>query len=123
MSTDSSDVDRRDKAPSLALPVVGLLLAIAMIGVGVWLAGRRNESLSTTYGRRRGSEAGKSVNGTAVLAELFRRGGHRVTTFGRLSPKLEEADAIVWIPVGSDVFVTVIRSKSDPPGAGSSVTE
>jgi hypothetical protein len=100
MSTNSthSEVDTRDKSPSLALPVLGLLLAIVMIGVGMWLAGRRNESLPTAYGRRRGSEAGKSVNGTAVLAELFRRAGHRVTTFGRLSPKLEEADVIVWTP-------------------------
>ena len=47
-------------------------------------------SCRPTYGRRRGGEAGRSVNGTAVLADLFKRAGHRVTTIGRLSPTAEQ---------------------------------
>jgi hypothetical protein len=29
---------------------------------------------------------------------MFRRAGHRVTTFGRLSPKLDRYDTLIWFP-------------------------
>jgi len=51
--------------------------------------------IDTEYGR---SNPSRSVNGTAVLAEMFEDAGHRVITWRRLSPKLREADTIVWIP-------------------------
>src|SRR5262245_4555636 len=82
----------------LTLPIVGAVCAIVLIGVGALLAGRRDEQLPTTYGRRRGSEAGRSVNGTAVLADLFRRAGNHVTTMSRFSPKVDQFDVVVWIP-------------------------
>lgn len=50
------------------------------------------------YGQRRGHEGSDSVNGTAVLASLFEQSGYRVFTWQRLSPKLEDADVIVWAP-------------------------
>ena len=56
------------------------------------------QELDDTYGRRRGALGGSSVNGTAVLAGLFERAGHKVKTWRRLSPKLGECDAIVWAP-------------------------
>ena len=86
-----------DRPQSLALPIAGVFVAIVLIVAGALLAGRRDEQLPTAYGRRRGTEYARSVNGTAVLADLFKRAGHRVTTFGRLSPKLEAADVIVWV--------------------------
>jgi hypothetical protein len=56
-------------------------------------------SLETTYGQRQGPMASSSVNGTAVLAEMFERAGHRVLSWHKLSPRLRErADCIVWIP-------------------------
>ena len=89
---------RRDETPSLRLPVIGLVGAIVLILVGLMLASRRAGSLPTAYGKRRGSEAASSVNGTAVLADLFKRSGHRVTTMTRLSPKVNDSDVVVWIP-------------------------
>jgi uncharacterized protein DUF4350 len=82
----------------LTLPIVGVVCAVVLMVVGALLAGRRDEILPTVYGRRRGSEASRSVNGTAVLAEFFRRAGNRVTTLSRFSPKLEQFDVIVWVP-------------------------
>jgi hypothetical protein len=87
-----------NKTQSLALPLAGIFIAVVLIVAGAILAGRRNEKLLTAYGRRRGTDYARSVNGTAVLADLFKRAGHRVTTFGRFSPKLKSADVIVWFP-------------------------
>ncbi|MBW8883721.1 MAG: hypothetical protein JF612_02860 [Planctomycetia bacterium] len=69
-----------------------------LIVVGALLAGRRDEPLPTVYGRRRGGEAGRSVNGTAVLADMFRARGHTVTTMSRFSPRLDKYDVVVWTP-------------------------
>src|SRR5438876_3405982 len=82
----------------LALPIAGLGCAVLLIVVGALLAGRRDEPLPTTYGRRRGGEAGRSVNGTAVLADMFRARGHTVTTMSRFSPRLDKYDVVVWAP-------------------------
>src|SRR5436190_17481878 len=86
------------KSQSLTMPVVGIIAAVILIIVGALIAGSRNEDLTTTYGRRRGSSASRSVNGTAVLAELFKRAGHRVTTFTRFSPRVNDFDILVWLP-------------------------
>lgn len=56
------------------------------------------DSLDDAYGRRRGTPGRASVNGTAVLAGMFQRAGHRVFTTRRLSPRLDRADVIVWVP-------------------------
>src|SRR6476646_830322 len=77
-------------ARGLALPIAGAACALLLVVVGVLLAGRRDEPLPTAYGRRRGGEAGRSVNGTAVLADLFRTRGHTVTTMSRFSPRLDK---------------------------------
>src|SRR5262245_35289051 len=82
----------------LTLPLLGIAAAVVLIVAGALLAGRQNESLPSTYGRRRGTDGAPSVNGTAVLIELFKQTGHRVTTRTRLSPSLNEFDVIVWIP-------------------------
>lgn len=82
----------------MLLPAAGVGIAILVILLGAFLGARRDEPLPTIYGRRRGGDAGRSVNGTGVLSEMFKSAGHRVTTFTRLSPKLERYDAIVWFP-------------------------
>ncbi len=57
------------------------------------------DGIDTTYGRRSGKVGGDSVNGTAVLAGMFERAGHKVSTTSRLSPRIrEKADVIVWAP-------------------------
>jgi hypothetical protein len=82
----------------LTLPIAGIACAVVLILVGVFLAGRRDEPVPTVYGRRRGGEGGRSVNGTAVLADMFRARGHTVTTMSRFSPRLDKYDVIVWVP-------------------------
>ena len=50
------------------------------------------------YGKRQGIHPG-SVNGTAVLAEMFENAGHTVSSWWSLSPRLNKrADCIVWFP-------------------------
>jgi hypothetical protein len=68
--------------------------------VGYWLTSRpSNEELPTAYGRRRGStEFVRSVSGTSVLADMFKKAGHRTTSWTRLSPRLDDYDVIVWAP-------------------------
>lgn len=78
---------------SLQTPICLLLSILALLQVGC-----QGESLPTTYGRRRGAIAEKSVNGTTVLSEMFEAEGWETASWRRLSPKLYEADVIVWIP-------------------------
>lgn len=74
---------------SRAVPL--LLLTASLAGCA--------EQLPVEYGQRVGVEAGASVNGTAVLADMFTAAGHRVFSWSALSPRLEErADCIVWFP-------------------------
>ncbi len=57
-----------------------------------------HKDLQTVYGQRSGPGATESVNGTAVFAEMFETAGHRVSSWRSLSPRLEQADCIVWVP-------------------------
>jgi hypothetical protein len=55
--------------------------------------------VDTIYGQRQGLGAKNSVNGTAVLGEMFEHAGHRVFSWAVLSPRLQQkADCIVWFP-------------------------
>ncbi len=85
--------------PAWLLPAIGVGVALVVLAVGYWMtATPADESLPDSYGRRRGAGFGPSASGTAALAEMFKKAGHRVQTFTRLSPKLNEADVIVWAP-------------------------
>jgi len=78
---------RTDQAP-LALLV---FVTLALSGCG--------PRIDTTYGQRQGPGASYSVNGTAVLGEMFEQAGHKVYSWHALSPRLyERADCIVWFP-------------------------
>ena len=69
-------------------------LLILLLGL---LSGCR-ESVTGGYGQRRGTDAGRSVNGTGVLAHMFEQAGHQVSSWRRLSPKLDREQVIVWFP-------------------------
>ena len=96
--------------PSLELPIIGAVIALVVLVVGVMIMGRRDEKLPSIYGCRRGVEAGRSVNGTAVFAEMFRKSGHSVATRNRFSPKLEDFNVVVWIP---DDFAPPTKERRD----------
>ena len=70
-----------------------------LLAVGLAVAaGCGGEQLDGTYGRRRGSPGGESVNGTAVLGEMYREAGSTVASRRFLSPKIHDYDVIVWAP-------------------------
>jgi len=76
------------------LPTPFCLLLAACVA-----AGGCAQDLNTTYGQREGAFAADSVNGTAVLGDMFERAGHKVFSWRALSPKLwDRADVIVWFP-------------------------
>jgi hypothetical protein len=67
-------------------------LALPALALAALLSGCSDGGVETTYGRMRG----QSVNGTGVLAELFRRQGHTVRAASRLNEKTAgQADLIV----------------------------
>jgi len=72
------------------------LLPICLIFAA--LAGCAREELDGTYGLRHSLVGRKSVNGTAVLSEMFKARDFRVNSWRRLSPKLDDYDVIVWFP-------------------------
>ncbi|MFM2096989.1 MAG: hypothetical protein RIS70_4113 [Planctomycetota bacterium] len=70
--------------------------SIALLTLASLVAGCRDESISTDYGRRAANL--RSANGTSVLASMFEKAGHKVSTWRRLSPKLDGFQSIVWAP-------------------------
>jgi hypothetical protein len=86
---------KRRALPLAVLPRHGLLLLALLL---LYLAGCHRD-LDTEYGQRSGPGAATSVNGTAVLSEMFEQAGHKVTSWTALSPRLSKrADCIVWFP-------------------------
>lgn len=81
---------------------LGVVLVIAIVfGLSVYFIGNQKarQSLAVGYGRRDGTAHYTSVNGTRVLAEMFRKRGDRVSTITRLTPKVAaRAQIIVWFP-------------------------
>jgi hypothetical protein len=56
-----------------------------------------SEDVHSTYGHRQ-SYAGTSLNGTRVLGGMFEAAGHTVRSWSYLSPRLDNADVLVWFP-------------------------
>lgn len=81
-----------------------LLAAILIVVCGMLsgCTGPNDEHLDGTYGRRGGAIGRDSVNGTAVLSEMFRNAGHRIITKSELTPSVDDADVLVWIPDNFD---------------------
>jgi hypothetical protein len=80
----------REKDTRLQL-TAAMVLLVATIGCAP-------ADIKTTYGQRRGAAGGPSLNGTAVFSGMFEEAGHRVITWRRLSPKLDQCNTIVWFP-------------------------
>ncbi len=100
MSANQPPAARTGTSSNRQSTIVVSLLFIAIIGVlayaySTW---QPHEEIDATYGKRRGYLGGRSVNGTAVLAGMFERAGCRVSSWDRLSPRLMNADTIVWAP-------------------------
>lgn len=85
----------------------GWLLACVMI----LLVGcsQPTSTLKTDYGTRRG-EGRASVNGTTILGTMFERAGYEVSSWRRLSPRLQYDDVIVWAP---DSFAVPSDAETD----------
>lgn len=56
------------------------------------------DGLPNSYGHRSGAVSTKSVNGLSVISDMFESEGWETTSWRRLSPKLNEAETIVWVP-------------------------
>jgi hypothetical protein len=98
MSTAAPPANSAAVAPSRLL-VWAAIATLATVFVLVYLASRRQpEDLATGYGLRRGAQGATSVNGTSVLARLFEKAGHRVSTVKELSSQLDDYNTIVWAP-------------------------
>ena len=82
------------RSPCCRPPRFHFWFLVAALGCSL---GCRQE-LHTTYGQRSGPGATDSVNGTVVFAEMFEAAGHRVSSWTSLSPRLDQADCIVWFP-------------------------
>ena len=80
----------------------------ALWAAALLLLGGCQRPLNTEYGQTSGFGQ-SSVNGTRVLADMFTDRGHRVESWYRLSPKLMEADVIVWFPNDFEAPSTEVR--------------
>ncbi len=84
-----------------------------LLALTVGLSGCRDSSaVQTAYGHRRG-EAGKSVNGTRVLSDMFDAAGFRVYTWKYLSSRLDGFDAILWAPDDFELPTQEVRDYFD----------
>ena len=80
---------------------IGTTIAALRVAAAVGLmcfAGCGPEELQTAYGRRLAPGASKSINGTAVFAEMFAQRGHTVLSRSALGKWLDSTDCIVWFP-------------------------
>lgn len=62
------------------------------------LLGGCSDYIKDDYGESRGHSGKQSVNGTAALVDMFEQAGCKVRRWSRMSPRLQSADVIVWIP-------------------------
>ena len=60
---------------------------------------RTSDDLESEYGQRSENRLASSVNGYGVLADMFAKAGHTVSTQSDLNPELKEsADVIIYAP-------------------------
>lgn len=83
-------------SPTKLSPIQTLVIMTLWMPVLVG-CGSRN-SLQTEYGKIRNEGTSASLNGTRVLAEMFRQSGAKVSRQGSISPKLNRYQTIVWFP-------------------------
>jgi hypothetical protein len=93
-STASPEVGPATRRPCPLRHAAALALLTACAAP---LIGCGPRDIDATYGRRKGL-ASASVNGVSVLAGMFEQRGYKVSSWKRLSPRLNGADVIVWAP-------------------------
>ncbi len=98
-SASSSAKSSSSKSSSAIVPLalVGLFI-VTLLMLWFYFTSRTSDTITSEYGKRRASGATDSVNGTSVLAEMFKATGRRVETINQLSPRLERYQTIVWFP-------------------------
>lgn len=76
-----------------------VLRFLTLFLIPLWFLGcQRSDSISIEYGKS-GTRAGiKSVNGTSLLADIFRQRGKTVRRGVSISPVLRRYDVVVWFP-------------------------
>lgn len=94
----TSTSKRRQRAGRILAPLIlmACVAILAQIGCSNRREQRHAEWLGNEYGRVSRSGGPDSVNGTGVLAKMFRAADHDVFTQQRISRRLEQADCIVW---------------------------
>ena len=71
---------------------------VVLLALGLGCGPGCRKEFQTVYGQRSGPGATESVNGTVVFAEMFEAAGHHVSSWSSLSPRLDQADCVVWFP-------------------------
>ena len=75
------------------------MMSICLIAILCSVAGCQNRSeLNTQYGKITGTEGSDSLNGTAILVEMFKERGFEVKRRSKISPRINRYDTIVWFP-------------------------
>ena len=94
----TESIRRRPVIGWLALIGIVVFGGVAVLGYMFFYLGQ-DEEIESAYGRRSGSLASRSVNGTAVLGQLFAGAGHSVRTKRLLTDAMmNQCDVIVWAP-------------------------
>jgi len=78
---------------TLAVGVPLVMLTVVMIANT-----RQVDLIESNYGRTGIVQDDVSVNGTGVLAGMFRKAGFQTSSWSRLSAYLDDVDVIVWVP-------------------------
>ena len=77
--------------------VSAALWRVSLIGMLLLVVGCQAEDVEEAYGHRSGMGA-RSVNGVAVLANMFEQSGFDVSSWRLLSARLDNEQVIVWAP-------------------------
>ncbi len=116
-------IEARQNSP--ALPpnsVAGAAWIVLLVSCLAACGGCGQGGIDSAYGQRNAPGEFRSVNGTAVLGEMFQQAGHKVLSWRLLSPRLyERADCIVWFPddfepPGNDTREWLEQWLRDQPG-------
>jgi hypothetical protein len=77
----------------------GRAVLLLWIAVLPWLAGCAVDELDTTYGRSSSTYFSTSVNGTDILASMFKQAGHEVSSRTVLiTGSMDDVQTLVWFP-------------------------
>ena len=115
-------IEARQNSPAFSSnPVAGVAWIVLLVSCFA-ACGGCGQGIGSAYGQRNAPGESRSVNGTAVLGEMFQEAGHKVLSWRLLSPWLyKKADCIVWFPddfepPGNDTREWLEQWLRDQPG-------